>query len=88
MVGGKFCSTMDSIAGEFNSLVKESLVFRHFSARFIFRSIREYFIQHMWCSGTCDVSDIVVFENKINLGREIFGLVGINTQAYTLQLIT
>jgi hypothetical protein len=42
MVGGNFRKTIDSVVDEFNSLAKESIVFRHFSTRFIFQSILEY----------------------------------------------
>jgi hypothetical protein len=38
---------MGSSAGEFNSLAEESVVFRQFSTRFIFKSILEYL------DGTC-----------------------------------
>jgi hypothetical protein len=75
---------MDSIADKFNSLAKESIVFRRFHSFYI--SIDPgVFKQHMWCSGTRDISGVVVFGIKNNHGRKTFGFVSINAQAFTLQ---
>ena len=48
MVGEKFYSTMDSDADEFNSLVKESIVFKHFLLVLYFNQPWKSFIQHVW----------------------------------------
>jgi hypothetical protein len=53
---------MDSIADKFNSLAKESIVFRRFHS-FDISIDPGVFKQHMWCSCICDMSGAVVFGN-------------------------
>jgi hypothetical protein len=64
---------MDSIADEFNLLAKESIVFRRFHSFYI-STYPRIFKQHRWCSGTCDMSVAVVFENENDPGNEILDL--------------
>ncbi|KAK2434463.1 hypothetical protein QL285_019609 [Trifolium repens] len=62
---------MGSSADECNSLAEESVAFRQFSTRFIFRSIMKY-LDNTWYSGTFDMLCIIVSGRKIDLGKEDF----------------
>jgi hypothetical protein len=70
---GFYRITIGSSADGSNSLAEESLVFRQFSNRFMFRSILEY-LDNTWYMGTFDVSCMVVFEKGTTLGRKILNL--------------
>jgi hypothetical protein len=83
---GFYQITIGSSADEFNSLTEESVVFRQFSTRFIFRSILEY-LDNTWYRGTIDTSCIIVLVKENDYGKEDFELANRNTHAFTLQLI-
>ena len=60
IVGGILSDNYGSSADESNSLAEESVVFRQFSTRFIFRSMLEY-LDNTRYRGTFDVLCMVVF---------------------------
>jgi hypothetical protein len=79
-------TTIGLFADESNSLAEESVVFRQFSTRFIFRSILEY-LDNTRNRSTLDVLCIVVFGKESDFGKVDSGLANENTHAFTLQLI-
>jgi hypothetical protein len=63
---GFYRTTIGSSADKSNSLVEESVVFRRFSTRFIFRSILEY-LDNTRYSGTIDMLCMLVSRNEKDL---------------------
>ena len=70
---GFYRTTIESSTKESDSLAEESVVFRQFSTRIIFRSILEY-LDNTWYRGTFDGSCMVVFGKGTTLGKKILNL--------------
>jgi hypothetical protein len=68
---GFYRITIGSSADGSNSLAEESVVFRQFSTRFIFRSILEY-LDDTWCRGTIDTSCVILFVKEDDYGKGDF----------------
>jgi hypothetical protein len=84
---GFYRITIESSAKESDSLAEESVVFRQFFTRFIFRSILEY-LDNTWFRGTIDMSCFGNARKRNDFGKEYFGDANRITHAYTLQIIS
>jgi hypothetical protein len=76
---GFYRITVDSSADDSNSLAEESVAFRQFPTRFMFRSILEY-LDNTRYRGTIDTSCTIMFGKENNRRKREFQFDNINAK--------